>query len=151
MTNAHENLLYFHDWGEKIRSFMSVYYNSFPTRVQMKLSEIVNILDASILAGQDQLDKEILRGGASDLMSDILIAVSEGCIFLTGLVTVQAVRTSVVAGVGAMVFVRGKEPPPEVIEMARAEGVPLLSTPYSMFVSCGRLHAQGITGLDGNR
>ena len=32
-----------------------------------------------------------------------------------------------------------------------AVGIPLLSSSYSMFVSCGRLHAAGLTGLDGAR
>ncbi len=117
----------------------------------MKLAEIVDVLNASLLTGKDHLNKEIHTCGASDLMSDILIAMSEGCIFLTGLTTIQAIRTAMVAGVGAIVFVRGKEPPQEIIELARAEGIPLLSSPFSMFVSCGRLHAKGLTGLDGSR
>jgi hypothetical protein len=56
-----------------------------------------------------------------------------------------------VAGVGAVVFVRKKQPPPEVVDMAREQGIPLISSPYSMFVSCGRLHARYLTGLDGKR
>jgi hypothetical protein len=56
-----------------------------------------------------------------------------------------------VAGVGAVVFVRKKKPPQEVIEMAAAQRLPLLSSPYSMFVSCGRLHACKLVGLDGQR
>ncbi len=117
----------------------------------MKLSEIVDTLDAALLIGEDQLGKDITACGASDLMSDILAAVSEGCVLLTGLTTVQVIRTAMVAGVGAVVFVRGKKPPVEVIEMAEAQELPLISSPYSMFVSCGRLHACNLTGLDGQR
>jgi predicted transcriptional regulator len=117
----------------------------------MKLSEIVNALDASVLVGENHLEKEIVTCGASDLMSDILAGLSEGCILLTGLTTVQVIRTAMVAGVGAVVFVRGKTPPPEVIELAEQQVLPLISSPYSMFVSCGRLHACNLTGLDGNR
>ena len=117
----------------------------------MKLSEIVDALDATLLIGDDELDKDITKCGASDLMSDILAAVSEDCILLTGLTTVQVIRTAMVAGVGAVVFVRKKKPPQEVIEMAAAQGLPLISSPYSMFVSCGRLHACNLTGLDGQR
>ena len=84
----------------------------------MKLSEIVQTLDATLLTGEDKLDVEILRCGASDLMSDILAGLAEGSLLLTGLTTVQAVRTASIAGVGAVVLVRGKKPPPEVVEMA---------------------------------
>jgi predicted transcriptional regulator len=117
----------------------------------MKLSEIVEALDATILNGDDRLEKEILTCGASDLMSDILAGLSEGCILLTGLTTVQVIRTAMVAGVGAVVFVRGKTPPQEVIDLAREQELPLITSPYSMFVSCGRLHACNLTGLDGRR
>lgn len=117
----------------------------------MKLSEIVDALEATLLTGEDKLDKIITRCGASDLMSDVLAAVSEDSILLTGLTTVQVIRTAMVAGVGAVVFVRKKRPPQEVIDMARAQGIPLMSSPYSMFVSCGRLHACNLTGLDGKR
>ena len=68
----------------------------------MKLSEIVDALDATLLTGEDKLDKVITRCGASDLMSDVLAAVSEDCILLTGLTTVQVIRTAMVAGVGAV-------------------------------------------------
>ena len=117
----------------------------------MKLSDIVDVLNASVLTEEDQLDKEIFTGGASDLMSDILAGISEGCILLTGLTTIQVIRTAMIAGVGAVVFVRGKKPPEEVVEQARSQGVTLLSCPYSMFVSCGKLYSLGITGLDGTK
>ena len=117
----------------------------------MKLSEIVEAMDATVLTGEDKLDEVITRCGASDLMSDVLAAVSEDCVLLTGLTTVQFIRTAMVAGVGAGVIVRKKKPPQEVIDMAKAQGIPLISSPYSMFVSCGRLHACGLTGLDGKR
>ncbi len=117
----------------------------------MRLSEIVTVLEAKVLAGEEQIDKEISRCGASDLMSDILAGIADGCVLLTGLTTLQAIRTAVVAGVGAVGFVRGKIPPPDVVNLAREHGIPLISTPYSMFVSCGRLHRCNLTGLNGKR
>ena len=117
----------------------------------MKLSKIVDVLDAKVLNGGDHLEKEITTCGASDLMSDILAGLSDGSILLTGLTTVQVIRTAMVAGVGAVIFVRGKTPPQEVIDLAQEQQLPLISSPYSMFVSCGRLHACNLTGLDGSR
>lgn len=117
----------------------------------MKLSEIADVLNAKLLIGENQSDKEFTRCGASDLMSDILAGLSDDSVLLTGLTTIQTIRTAVVAGVRVVVFVRGKTPPADVIDMAREEDIPLMSTPYSMFVSCGRLHANGMTGLSGVR
>ena len=117
----------------------------------MKLLHIVETLEAKVLTGNDLLEKDIDTCGASDLMSDILAGLSEGCILLTGLTTVQVIRTAMVAGVGAVVFVRDKTPPQEVIDLAQEQELPLISSPYSMFVSCGRLYACNLTGLDGRR
>ena len=117
----------------------------------MKLSKIIEALDGKLLTGDGFLEKDITTCGASDLMSDILAGLSEGCILLTGLTTVQVIRTAMVADVGAVVFVRGKTPPAEVVELAEENQLPLIASPYSMFVSSGRLHACELTGLDGKR
>ena len=78
----------------------------------MKLTEIARVLDATLLVGEDKPDFDITRCGASDLMSDILAGLSEGSLLLTGLTTVQVIRTASIAGIGAIVFVRGKTAPP---------------------------------------
>ncbi len=117
----------------------------------MKLSEIIEALDGKLLTEDGFLEKDITTCGASDLMSDILAGLSEGCVLLTGLTTIQVIRTAMVANVGAVVFVRDKTPPAAVIELAEENQLPLISSPYSMFVSCGRLHACELTGLDGKR
>jgi len=51
----------------------------------MRLSEIIDALDATLLIGKDQLDNDITRCGGADLMSDILNKVSENSLLLTGL------------------------------------------------------------------
>ena len=117
----------------------------------MNLSELAETLEATFISGEDRTDINFHKVGASDLMSDILAALSEDGILLTGLATVQVVNTAVIAGVCAIVFVRNKQPDPGVIEMARNHDMPMLTTPYSMFVSCGRLYATGLTGLNGAR
>jgi predicted transcriptional regulator len=117
----------------------------------MKLTDIVRTLEGKFLVCEGQQDKVIHTCAASDLMSDILAGLSEGCLLLTGLTTIQVIRTAAVAGVSAVVFVRGKQPPQEVVAMAGEQGLPLITTPRSMFVSCGRLHACNLTGLDGSR
>ncbi len=119
----------------------------------MKLIEIINVLDATPLfkGSDDQLNSDIPTGGSSDLMSDILAGRSEGCVLLTGLTNIQVIKTALISGVGAIVIVRDKTPPQDVIELAQSENIPLYTTPCSMFVSCGRLYTQGLTGLDGNK
>jgi serine kinase of HPr protein (carbohydrate metabolism regulator) len=51
--------------------------------------------------------------------------------------------------IGAVVFVRGKKPDEDVLDLARSYNIPVLSTNRSLFVSCGRLYMNGLRGLDG--
>jgi predicted transcriptional regulator len=80
----------------------------------------------------------------------VLSAVAKGAVLLTGLTTEQVLRTAKVAGVAAVVFVRGKRPDEPVIELARSNDMPLLLTKYSLFVASGRLYVNGLRGLDGS-
>jgi predicted transcriptional regulator len=115
----------------------------------MKLSEIKEILKATVVVGDDQLDKTIVAGGGSDLVDDILSSLAEGSVLLTGITTEQVIQTAKVAGIVAVVFVRGKKPNENVIELARSHDLPVLLTSYSMFEASGRLYMSGLRGLDG--
>lgn len=116
----------------------------------MKLSEIKDILKADVLTGEEQLDKTIVAGGGADIMDAFLSAVARDAVVLTGVTDVSVVRTAKIAGVGAVVFVRGKRPAATVVEQARQFELPLLVTDYSMFISIGKLYMHGLRGLDGS-
>ncbi|GBC59567.1 hypothetical protein DENIS_0506 [Desulfonema ishimotonii] len=116
----------------------------------MKLSEIKDILNAEVLAGEDQMGRTVFGGGGADLMDDILSAVAKGSVLLTGLNSEQVIRTATIAEVGAVVFVRGKRPKEDIIKLAGAHNLPILLTGYSMFVASGRLYMNGLRGLDGS-
>jgi len=116
----------------------------------MKISEIKEIMKAEVLTGEERLDDVVIGGGAADLMDDVLAAAAEGAVLLTGLTTEHVLRTAKVAGVSAIVIVRGKHPDQKVVAMARGLDLPLLLTKYSLFVACGRLYMNGLRGLDGS-
>ena len=116
----------------------------------MKLSEIKNILDATVLTGEDQFDRNVVGAGGADLMADVLSAVAKDAVLLTGLTTEQVLRTAKVADVAAVFFVRGKRPDAPVIELAKFYELPCMLTKYSLFVASGRLYVNGLRGLDGS-
>jgi predicted transcriptional regulator len=116
----------------------------------MKLSEIRDILKAEVLTGEDQLGKSIVAGGGADIMDAFLSAVAKDAVVLTGVTTEQVVQTAKIADVGAVVFVRGQKPKESVVAQAKAFGLPLLVTDFSMFVSIGKLYMNGLRGLDGS-
>ena len=112
----------------------------------MKISKIKEILEAEVLAGEDLLENEIDSAFGSDLMSDVLAYVDDKVLLLTGLVNPQVVRTAEMMDISAIVFVRGKRPDDSVIELANAKDIVILSTAHTMYVACGRLYAEGLTG-----
>ena len=116
----------------------------------MKLLEIKDILKARVLTGNDDLDRNIVAGGAADIMEAFLSAVAKDGLILTGLMSEEVVRTATISQVGAVVFVRGQEPTPRIIGQAERHNLPLLVTDYSMFVSIGKLYMNGLRGLDGS-
>ena len=116
----------------------------------MKVSEICEILKATVLSGEMHLDDRITGCGSADLMEDVLSATTDGCVLLTGVTTEQVIRTAKVARVGAVVFVRGKKPEKNVVQLAKSYDLPLLFTRYSLFVASGRLYMGGLRGLDGS-
>jgi hypothetical protein len=112
----------------------------------MKIREVVEILGGSVLLDNRDPDEEVPRGGAADLMSDVLAFGTEGMALLTGLTNPQVVRTSEMAGVNLIIFVRDKTPPPETVEAAREAGIMLVRTGYTMYEACGRLFHSGLAG-----
>lgn len=110
----------------------------------MRLQNILEILDAGVLTGNDLLDVEVHSACGSDLMSDVLAFVKEQGMLLTGLCNPQVVRTAEMMDMRCIVFVRGKTPGADIIELAQESGIAVLSTPLRMYETCGRLYAAGL-------
>ena len=110
----------------------------------MKLSEVKEILNANVLAGEAFLDREVKSAFGSDLMSDVLAFVKDHSLLLTGLVNGQVVRTAEMMDIKAIVFVRGKKPTDEIIELANEYSIVLMSTDYTLYPSCGKLYTAGL-------
>lgn len=110
----------------------------------MKLKDIINVIDAKVLCGEDLLETEVLSAYACDLMSDVLAFVENQCMLLTGLVNPQVVRTAEMMDMKAIVFVRGKEPDDEVLQLAKDAGIAVMATDLPMYISCGKLYGSGL-------
>ena len=116
---------------------------------KMTLKEIKELLQAEVITGEDRLDLEINFAGGSDLMSDVLAFGKPGILLLTGLSNSQSVRTANIIDAKAIVYVRGKKPDKRGIELARQKGIPLLSTKFMMYTTCGLLFSHGVPGVSG--
>lgn len=118
----------------------------FSKEFKVTLHEVIAILDAEVLVGQDQLDRDVKTAFGADLMSDVLAFARPGTLLLTGLTNPQVIRTSDVLDIGAIIMVRGKKPAPETLTLAEELKIPILSTKLILFETAGRLYQKGIVG-----
>lgn len=112
----------------------------------MKLSEVREILDATVLTGEEELDREVLSACGSDFMSDVLAYVKDQALLLTGLMNPQVIRTADMVEMKCVVFVRGKQPDENILELARDRGIVVMSSPRRMYIACGQLYLNGLRG-----
>ncbi|MGB9678722.1 MAG: DRTGG domain-containing protein [Thermoanaerobacteraceae bacterium] len=111
----------------------------------MKLKQVRSILEAEVLAGNDNLDSEIYSACGADLMSDVLASKDQKSLLLTGLTNVQVIRTAQIIGdVRCIVFVRGKKPCEEILKLAEQSGITIMRTKYPLYVACGLLYKNGL-------
>ena len=112
----------------------------------MKISEIKATLNADLICGEEYLENEVFTACGSDMMSDVLAYVKEQAVLLSGLVNPQVVRTAEMMDMKCIVFVRGKQPDEDIIDLAKEREIVLLRTKYEMFTSCGLLYKNGLKG-----
>ncbi|MEW6365815.1 MAG: hypothetical protein AB1714_14395 [Acidobacteriota bacterium] len=105
----------------------------------MTLADVRDILRAEILWAND-LTTVVESVGAADLMSDVLALSRPGMLLLSGLLSVQTIRTAAVADLIGVVFVRGKIPDSQIVRAAEEAGVPIMSTAFTMFEASGLLY-----------
>ena len=115
----------------------------------MLLSDIKSVLNAEVLSGEDEKElsqREIHTACGCDLMSDVLAFVKDQTLLLTGLINSQVIRTAEMMDIVAVCFVRGKTPPEEVLSLAKAKNIAILTTDYPMYTACGKLYEKGLGG-----
>ena len=110
----------------------------------MKIGTIRDLLGAQVICCEDGLSRHVYSACGSDMMSDVLAFVKDQAVLLTGLVNPQVVRTAEMMDMRCIVFVRGKMPPEEVVELARDTGMVLLYTRERMYAACGKLYVNGL-------
>ena len=110
----------------------------------MKLKEIVEALEGEVLTSNTDVEQEITCAFGSDLISDILHCTKEATLLLTGLTNPQIIRLSDMIDVLGIVFVRGKRPSQDLIEMAEERDLPLIVTGFTLYKSSGILYNAGL-------
>ncbi len=112
----------------------------------MTIREVADILEAKVLIHGERMDEPVDTACGSDLMSDVLAFVKDKTVLITGLINPHVVRTSEMLDITCIVFVRGKLPSEEILEMAEEIGITVLSTEMTTYTACGELYIHGLPG-----
>ncbi len=110
----------------------------------MKISTVRDLLDAKVLCGEEELNREVFSACGCDMMSDVLAYVKDQAVLLTGLVNPQVVRTAEMMDMFCIVFVRSKQPTEAILTLARNSGIVVMATDMRLYEACGKLYSGGL-------
>ena len=113
----------------------------------MKLSEIVNTLGLKVKTGEHRLNEEVTGGYASDLLSDVIAHSHKGNIWVTIQIHPNIVAVATLKEIAGIILAGGREPDPDTVQKANEEGIPILTSPLSIFELAGKLYQIGISGM----
>ena len=109
-----------------------------------QLKEIAALSNARVIHENGHLDKVIRHAFAADLMSDVLRLDTSEMILITGLANLQVIRTAEMSDISFILFVRGKQASPDMVELAKECNIAILQSKQSMFKVCGLLYEAGL-------
>ncbi|MDR1447331.1 MAG: hypothetical protein LBI90_10600 [Treponema sp.] len=110
----------------------------------MTVAEAIQVLDGQFFSGEEKANIEVASACGADLMSDVMAFVKERVLLLTGLVNPQVIRTAELLDIHCIIFVRGKNPSRDMIDMAEESDIILGGTKLPMFLACGKLYEAGL-------
>ena len=110
----------------------------------MKLKKVAELLEAKVLSKNFDGETDVYAAWSCDLMSDVLAFVEDQALLLTGLINPQVVRTAAMMDMKAIVFVRGKNPSQDIIDLAKEANIVMMKTELPLYFSCGLLYSNGL-------
>lgn len=113
----------------------------------MTIADMVSVLPARVLCGEERLATPVYTACCSDLMSDVLAFVNEKTVLITGLTNHHVLRTADMLDLKCLVFARGKVPGEELLEQAQEQGLVVMTTRETAFTACGLLYQAGLRGV----
>jgi len=112
----------------------------------MNFREMIEILEAEVLIGSQDIESELKHAFAAHSLSEVLSFSPEGALLITGITNIQVVRIAELLDLSGIVFVGRKRPDEMTFKLAQIKNIPLFSTPYVLFEACGKLFKNGLEG-----
>lgn len=110
----------------------------------MKLKEIIEKLELSVRCGENNLDRDVTGGCASDMLSNVIAYSKKGDVWVTIQIHANIVAVSVLKELAAIIIVQGREPADDTIQKAKEENVPILVSKLSAYAVAGKMYELGV-------
>jgi len=109
------------------------------SKQKIRIADVVEVLEGEVVCGEEKLSDTVEDFAATDLLSDLLALEKEKYALLTGLTNAQILRTADITNACCVVIVRGKQPQPPAVSLAKSSGIPLILSRFTMFDACCRI------------
>ncbi len=107
----------------------------------MKVSELINRLNLTVISGKGGLDNEIDGGYVSDLLSDVMGNADAGNAWITLQTHKNIMAIASLKELSCIILVKGLQPSEDTIEKSNEENIPILCTDKETFETAGKLYA----------
>jgi hypothetical protein len=112
----------------------------------MTLTDLATRLELRVYTAGTPLERPVLGGYVSDLLSDVIGHGRKDDLWITMQVHPNIVAVAVLKELAGIVLVNGREPAAETLQQAEREGVSVLGTRLGAFELVGRLYEMGLKG-----
>jgi len=112
----------------------------------MTLTDLATRLELKVHTAGTPLERPVLGGYVSDLLSDVIGHGRKDDLWVTMQVHPNIVAVAVLKELAGIVLVNGREPAAETLQLAEREGMPVLGTRLGAFELVGRLYGMGLKG-----
>ena len=106
----------------------------------MKVSDLVEKLNLTVVSGEKGLDRQVDGAYVSDLLSDVMGFAQENQIWITLQVHQNVMAIASLKDLAAVILVKGFEAAENTIRHSDDEQIPILSTNLSTFEITGKLY-----------
>jgi len=106
----------------------------------MTVRELIKVMNLTIFCGEENLDKEIKGGYASDLLSDVMGFAKEGEVWITLQTHKNVAAIASLKELACVVLIKGGQPDADTLQHAINEQIPILGTQEPAFETIGRIY-----------
>lgn len=106
----------------------------------MRIGNLIELLNAEIISGCDEIQREVTGVYAGDLLSRVMAHAGKGNLWITVHTNLNIVAVAVLVDLSCIVIPEGIEVDLATAKKAREEGVVVLSTQLNSYEICCRVY-----------